>query len=588
MTIVGISLGTTNSMITAYKGDRLIKIPNTFGEYLIPSVVSIDDDGTIYVGKTAKERMSTYPKVTFSHFKEFIGSDKCFAANNKCYTAEEMASFIIKALVDDARNYLGEEITGAVIGVPVSFNNFQRQAVKLAGELAGVKVIRLINEPGAAALGYRCQGDEEAIYMIFDMGGGILEVSMVATSEDTIEVLASVCEEHLGGDNFTEAIAEYFCSINSIKRSDLSPEEENMLLRKCEDIKLILTEHTYGELAFTMREKTYILKLNEMQLIKIYAELLARVQKTVIRAVRDAEIPLERLKDIILVGGGSKEPVVKNFLAKLTGVIPASPLKPEEIVAIGAGTIAGIEEGNHNLKNIVIKDICPFSLGVNIYNEGDPDNDMFSPIIERNSTLPCSKVNSYSTIKDNQRTISFKIYQGENIYCKDNVEIGSIQIDLPETPKGTRAADVRFTYDISGILEVEVVNVLTQEVTKEYLVSSANTMTEDEIQKRLEELQKIKVHPRKNVKNKHLIEWAKRLYQENTGEARELISNTLAYFERALNNQEEFAIKSAYDYCYQALSMLDDTRDYFSIGDYLGDNDNQGAVRNGSTGGFLN
>lgn len=588
MTIVGISLGTTNSMITAYKGDRLIKIPNTFGEYLTPSVVSFDEDGTIYVGKTAKERKATYPKVTFSRFKEFIGSDKTFIASGKNYKAEELASFIIKELINDARNYLGEEITGAIIAVPPYFNNFQRQAIKLAGEMAGLKVKRLINEPGAAALGYRCRADEEDIFMIFDLGGGSLDVSMVAVFGDTIEVLASDGDDHLGGDDFTEAIADHFCSVNSIERSTLTSKEEEMLLRKCEEIKILLSEYSNGELTIWLRKKACNLRLNEKLLTKLYAGLLARIQKTVIRAVRDAEIPLEGLKDIIMVGGGSKLPIVKSFLAKLTGMIPVSPLNPEEIVAMGAGTIAGMEEENHHLKNIVIKDICPFSLGVNIYNEGDPDNDIFSPIIERNSTLPCSKVSSYSTIKDNQRSISFKIYQGENIYCKENTEIGSIKIDLPETPKGTRAADVRFTYDISGLLEVEVVNMLTHEVTKEYLVSSENTMTEEEIQKRLEELQKIKVHPREDIKNKHLIEWAKRLYQENTGEARELISNTLAYFERALKYQEGFIIKNAYDYCYKALSMLDNTSDYFSIGDYLGENGSQETLREGSTGGYLN
>ena len=181
--------------------------------------------------------------------------------------------------------------------------------------------------------------------------------------------------------------------------------------------------------------------------------------------------------------------------------------------------------------------------------------------------MPCSKVRSFTTTMDNQKAIYFKIYQGENIYCRENLEIGSIKMDLPQVSKGTKALDVCFTYNTSGLVEVEVINLLTHQVTKEYLVSRENTMTEEEIKKSLEELEKIKIHPREEIKNKHLIEWAKRLYQENTGEARELIFNTLEYFERALNLNEELIIKKAYDYCYRVLSMMDKTKDFFSIGD---------------------
>ncbi|MGM9972891.1 MAG: Hsp70 family protein, partial [Clostridiaceae bacterium] len=574
MTIVGISLGNTNSMITAYKGDRLIKIPNTLGEYLTPSVVSFDEEGNIYVGEIARERKATCPNLTLFHFKEFIGSDKYLFVNNKQYRGEELASFIIKELINYARNYLGEEITGAIIAVPTFFNNFQRQAIKLAGELAGVKVHRLINDPVAATLGYSCRNKEEKNLMIFDLGGGILEISLVATYGDTIEVLSSDRDEHLGGDNFTESIAEYFCSVNAIDRSTLTSKEEEMLLRKCEEIK-ILSDHKYGEITIRLRKKSYTLNINEKLLMKAYAEYFSRIEKTVVRSVKAAKIPLESIKDIIMVGGGSKAPIIKSFLTQLTGITPITPLNPEEIVAIGAGTIAGIAEGNPNLRDIVIKDICPFSIGINAYNEGNPENDIFTSIIDRNTTLPCSKVRSFTTTMDNQKTIDFKIYQGENIYCRENLEIGSIKIDLPQVSKGTKALDVCFTYNTSGLVEVEVINLLTHQVTKEYLVSRENTMTEEEIKKSLEELEKIKIHPREEIKNKHLIEWAKRLYQENTGEARELIFNTLEYFERALNLHEELIIKKAYDYCYRVLSMMDKTKDFFSIGDCSEEHPNQ-------------
>lgn len=537
MPIIGIDLGTTNSLITVWKDSDCILIPNNLNRYFTPSVVGLDENGEILVGDIAKERLISYPDKTVAGFKRFMGTDRKFSLGEKSFTAPELSSFLLKQLREDAQMFLGETITEAVISVPAYFNDNQRAATKLAGKLAGLKVNRLVNEPSAAALAY-WEEEEEETFLVFDFGGGTLDVSLVEIFENVIEIVAVAGDNHLGGDDFNDIIVDCFCKHFQLEKALLTKEFLAILYRQAELCKIQLTTQETADMTAIIDGKQQTFTMTNHQLIAESVNLFNQMGLPIEKVLHDSLYEIAQIDKVILVGGSSRMPVVKNYITHVMRKLPTYNYSPDTIVAIGTGIYAGIIERNEKIKDIVLMDICPFTLGVAVCGVREGEGRM-SPIIERNSTLPCSRVERYMTTKDNQPLIKVEIYQGEHRLVRDNLKLGEIEVPVTPAKKGEIEVDIRFTYDINGILEVDIVDLFEGKKISQLIVNKSIQMTEEELIKRREELSVLKIHPREKEKNRLLLARAERLYEENLGEVRKFIDNITYEFGLALESQNE-------------------------------------------------
>lgn len=535
--IIGIDLGTTNSLAAYWKDGESRLIPNAFGEYLTPSVVSVDEDGTIYVGKTAKERLSSHPDQTANLFKRFMGTSRKYNLGGKTYLPEELSAIVLKRLKEDAESFLGEPVEEAVISVPAYFNDMARNATKRAGILAGFKVERIINEPSAAALA--CQNlrqEEDAVIMVFDFGGGTLDVSLVECFDNVIEITAVSGDNQLGGQDFDDAICTYFIKKCGLATETLEP-ETRALIRSCaEKCKRELTENKTAQMVVNCSQVNQKLEITRKDMVAIGAELFERMSKPIKRVLTDSKLPSAEVDYIILVGGSCKMPVVQQYLRHLLNRSDIEALNPDHMIALGAGICAGIKERNEEISDLVLTDVCPFSLGTGTHNENNPDRKLMSFMIPRNSALPTSREYPFVTVGDNQTTIRFGIYQGESMYVDENIKLGELDISIPPRPKGEIKCYVRFTYDINGVLEVNVsipqINVNHRMV----IVNKGLGMTEKQVKEKLSEYQKLKINPAEQEENKYVIAWGERLFMQSGGEYREEISRKLQYFHYIMRN----------------------------------------------------
>ena len=382
MAIIGIDLGTTNSLAATYKDGESVLIPNEFGEYLTPSVVHISKDNNVIVGKSAKEMLVVDPDNTISVFKRSMGLNKKFHLRNRNYSPEELSAFVIKKLVEDAKRELQEEIEEVIISVPAYFDDMRRKATKRAGEIAGVKVDRLINEPSAAVLACRMEDEgEDCVYLVFDFGGGTLDVSIVECFDNVISVNAVSGDNHLGGSDFDNIIARYICEQFSKNFDKLSKEDQSIILKKAEQLKKELSKENAASITIESETINGSVSLTHDKLVELSSKLFNRIKKPVRQALNDSDFALDEISKIILVGGSSKMTVVNMYLYYLFQIELYSFGNPDETVAKGLGFYAGMKERNKNIRDIVMTDVCPFSLGVDTLNEADPLNPYFSPII---------------------------------------------------------------------------------------------------------------------------------------------------------------------------------------------------------------
>lgn len=543
MAVIGIDLGTTNSLASVWKDGKCQLIPNSFGEYLTPSVVGIDENGDIIVGKIAKERLVSHPNSTCASFKRFMGTDMQLKIGDKKFTAQELSSFVLRQLKDDAERFLGEPVTEALVSVPAYFDDNGRNATKISGELASLFVERIVNEPSAAALAYRQQYDEDKIFLIFDFGGGTLDISVVDIFENIIEIVAVAGDNHLGGDDFNMAIANYFCKQNDLDYKELSDDVKAIIIRQAEMCKIALNESDTTAMAVVIDEKTYSMTLDTKKLVELCGVLFKKIEIPILKALHDAEIGLNEIDEVILVGGSSRMMVVQKYLKHLLKCKIKNSVSPDEIVAIGVGVAAGIKSRNEDIKDVLLTDICPFTLGTGVVNDLMPGNNLFSPIIERNSTLPISNAQIYETSCDYQRQILMEIYQGESMYCNENILLGDVKLNVPKRLKGEEKIELRYTYDINGILEVEAEVLSTKEVKSKLIVNKNLNMSEEELKKRLDELQSLKISPAENDDNRYILARAERLYKENFGEVRSAIGRYIFDFSQVLVSQNGTKIR---------------------------------------------
>lgn len=559
---VGIDLGTTNSLVAVYRDGQPVLIPNALGHVLTPSAVSLADDGNLLVGLAARERLSTHPNQTAITFKRWMGTDKSIKLGNRDFRAEELSAMVLKALKADAENYLGTPVTEAVITVPAYFNEVQRRATKHAAELAGLQVERLLNEPTAAGLAYGLQErPDHSTFLVFDLGGGTFDVSVLEFFDGVVEVRSSAGDTRLGGEDFVAVIENLFmnkCQVLSDKDREHIVSSK-ALWRSAEQAKRDLSDSTSAEMRFSWKGEAIVHPITREDFEKGSEELVKRLRRPIERALADARLEPNELAEIILVGGATRMPLVRQTVTKLFQRLPLRTINPDETIACGAAIQAALKARDAALKEVVLTDVMPYSMGV-IASEtvnGRTFGDRFSPIIERNTPVPVSKVGSYYTMTDNQKQILFDIRQGESPVGSENMRLGTLEIVVPPKPAGHVSVNVRFSYDANGMLEVEVTDHHKQVVASKVIQPLGANMTADEIALALAHLQSLKVHPRDEQENIYLIERAKRLYEDRLGDQRQWLQRWIAQFEMALDTQDPRDIAKARDEFRSALDGLD-------------------------------
>lgn len=540
MAIIGIDLGTTNSLGAVYRNGSVELIPNRYGSFLTPSVVSIDEKNNILIGEIAKEHLITRPGMAVSSFKKDMGTDKIYRLGKKTFLPEELSSFVIRAIVEDAREYLQEEIEEAVISVPAYFNDKQRVATKKAGALAGIKTNRIINEPSAAAMASYFDTSREQVFLIFDFGGGTLDISIVECFDTMVEIISVAGDNRLGGDDFHEIMVNAFLQEHMINPKAVSATEYAVLKKQAEVCKRKLTDEKKAYMSAIVGGKEYKSEYTNQRLLEESSLIFSKIKKVLAQALRDGEMTINDIDTVVMAGGSSKMPLIQSFVQHILKQKPIVVGNCDEMIARGLGLVCAVKERKEEVKDYILTDICPFSLGTDIFNAADPQHSYMSVIVPRNSVLPCSRVKRFYTIKDDQQKIELNILQGEQVYAEDNLKLDKLTVPVPKAKKGEESIDVRFTYDINGILVADVTVVSTgKTVTK---VVSQN-ISEADLDKKIKELEKLKVHPKNVSENQLIMERLRALYEEAPGYLREHILEFLREYEKLLEGQDTRRIR---------------------------------------------
>ncbi len=548
--IIGIDLGTTNSAAAVWRNGAAELIPNALGDLLTPSAVSIGDDGGLMVGLAARERQPTHPKLTATAFKRYMGTAHKLELGRATYAADELSSLVLASIKADAEAFLGEAVTGAVITVPAYFNDKQRRATRRAGQLAGLTVERLINEPTAAALAYGIHDTaEHAPFLIFDLGGGTFDVSLVEMFDGIIEVRSSAGDNRLGGEDFNQALLDLAREqIGKIEdRGD--PQALHEVMREAaERARRALTESDEVNYRFVWRDREYATTITATGFEQAAEPLIARLRDPVLRSLRDGSTKVEDLAEIVLVGGATRMPVIRRATTRMFGRFPNASVHPDHAVALGAAIQAGLRARDADLDEIRLTDVCPFTLGVNVGerdSRGGVRTGLFAPIIERNTVIPASRVRRFSTMHDNQKVVEIGIYQGEAREVAENVKLGELEIEVPPRRAGEIGVDCRFTYDTSGLLEVDV-SVPETRVAKQVLIyDREDSQLTAQLESRRAALARLKVHPRDEAPNAAALARAKRCYENCLGTEREYVGSIMGEFQSVLDAQDPRAIEPA-------------------------------------------
>lgn len=511
MTILGVDLGTTNSLAVVYKEGKPIRIPNAYGEYVTASAVSILD-GKIVVGKLAKERLITHPECSASLFKRNMGTDVTYKLDKKEYDSATLSSFIVKQLIEDAQNYLHESIDEVVISVPAYFNARQRQDTKRIGELLGIKVERLINEPSAAAIA--CHMDDEyETFVVFDFGGGTLDVSVVDCFENVISINAISGNNHLGGTDFDRAMAEYFCLKNGLDYNILDSSFQQSILRACEQAKIKLSTQNVVEISLTHSSINYRCVFDENVLFNITHSLLESCKNVIGKAVKDSGFSASELDSLILVGGSSKMPVLQHYLSDALNIPVLKEEHMDSLVVLGLGKYIGIKQRDENIKDVVVTDICPFSLSTSTYNEQNPDLELSTVLIPKNSVLPTSKKMTLRTVHKGQTKVNISVFQGQAMYAKENLFLGQAFIHVPRNMHDYESFDLIYSYDINSMLYVEAIVHSTKE---HYIfrVSKGDVLEKVDASVRLDSIKEVSLALYQNNEVDALLARIERIYRE--------------------------------------------------------------------------
>ena len=488
--IIGIDLGTTNSCVAVMEGGKPTVIANAEGSRTTPSVVAFTKTGERLVGEPAKRQAVTNADHTISSIKRHMGSDYRVTIDGKSYTPQEISAMILQKLKSDAEGYLGEKVTEAVITCPAYFNDAQRQATKDAGKIAGLDVKRIINEPTAAALAYGLDNEKEQKVMVYDLGGGTFDVSIIEIGDGVIEVLATAGNNHLGGDDFDKRVADYIVSeFKKQEGIDLSGDKMAMqrIREAAEKAKIELSSATTTNInlpfitATADGAKHLDLNLTKAKFDELTADLVEATAEPVRTALNDAGLTASDLAKVLLVGGSTRIPAVQDKVRQLTGHEPSKNLNPDECVAIGASIQGGKLAGDAGAGDVLLLDVTPLTLSI------ETMGGIATPLIPRNTTIPTKKSQIFSTAADNQTAVDINVVQGERKFARDNKSLGQFRLDgIPPAMRGVPQIEVTFDIDANGIVNVSAKDLGTgkeQHIT----ITSGSSMSDEEIDKAVKE-----------------------------------------------------------------------------------------------------
>ncbi len=481
--IIGIDLGTTNSCVAVMEGGQPVVISNTEGMRTTPSVFALTKAGERLVGETAKRQAVTNPDRTVTSIKRHMGSDYKVAIDDKNYSPQEISAMILQKLKKDAESYLGETVTEAVITVPAYFTDSQRQATKDAGKIAGLEVKRIINEPTSAALAYGLDNEKEQKIMVYDLGGGTFDVSIIEIGDGVIEVLATSGNNHLGGDDFDERVMNHLIAeFKKAENMDLSQDKMAMqrLREAAEKAKKELSTVTTTTINLpfvTMNQdgpKHLDVTLTRAKFDELTSDLVQSTLDPVRTALKDADISPSELDKVLLVGGSTRIPAVQDEVKKITGKDPFKGINPDECVALGASIQGGKLAGDEGAGSILLLDVTPLSLGIETLGG------VATPLIPRNTTIPTNKKQVFSTAENNQTAVDINIVQGERKFARDNKSLGQFRLDgIPPAPRGVPQVEVTFDIDANGIVNVSAKDLGTNKEQKITISSSGNLSDAD-------------------------------------------------------------------------------------------------------------
>ncbi len=509
--VIGIDLGTTNSCMAVLEGERATIIPNAEGNRTTPSIVAITKDGERLVGDTAKRQLTVNVDRTISSIKREMGSSYRKKIDGKEYSPQEISAIILSKLKSDAENYLGEKVTDAVITVPAYFDDSQRQATKDAGKIAGLNVLRIINEPTSAALAYGLDNGQAQKILVYDLGGGTFDVSVIEIGDNVIEVLATAGDNHLGGDDFDARLVEYVIK-NFKKEEKINLEKDVTAVQRikeaCENAKKELsnTVQTHINLPFittVKNEPKHLDMLITRELFnKLTDDLVRRTEGPVNQALRDAGISASQLDKVLLVGGSTRIPAVIDEVRRITGKEPSKNLNPDECVAMGAAIQGGKLSGNltvtDKVNEILLMDVTPLSLSIETLGG------VANVLIPRNSPIPTRVSKIFTTAGNFQKDVEIKVYQGERKYTRDNKLLGNFRLSgIKRAMAGVPQIEVTFDMDVNGILKVSAKD-LGRGVEQQIVITSSTNLSEEEIRRARADAEKYENETRGNKENQDI------------------------------------------------------------------------------------
>ena len=562
--IIGIDLGTTNSCVAVMEGGNVTIIPNSEGARTTPSVVNIKDNGEVVVGEIAKRQAVTNPTSTVSSIKTHMGSDYKVEIFGKKYTPQEISAKILQKLKKDAEAYLGEEVKEAVITVPAYFTDSQRQATKDAGTIAGLDVKRIINEPTAAALAYGLEKKKEEKVLVFDLGGGTFDVSVLEISDGVIEVISTAGNNHLGGDNFDDEIIKWLVA-EFKKENGIDLSNDKMAYQRLKDAaekakkELSTLMETSISLPFITMDATgpkhLEMKLTRAKFNDLTRHLVEATQGPTKTALQDANLNANQIDEILLVGGSTRIPAVQEWVENFFGKKPNKGINPDEVVAAGAAIQGGVLMGD--VKDILLLDVTPLSLGI------ETAGGVFTKMIEKNTTIPVKKSQVYSTYADNQTAVTINVLQGERARAADNHSLGNFNLEgIPAAPRGVPQIEVTFDIDANGIVHVSAKDLGTGKENNVTISGSSNLSKADiermtkEAEANAEEDKKFQELVEARNKADQLISATEKTLKENPDKVSEgdkkNIEDAIEELKKAKDGDDRGAIEAAIEKLSQA------------------------------------